>query len=86
MTKQKGKATWANECNRKHAALKQAATMRATMKNTCDMLFTQAVNLLYETENDPKVERAPYRSMQRAIDFPACHGLAGIQPHPIAYH
>ncbi len=63
MTKQKGKAARANECNRKCTALKQAATMRATMKNTRDMLFTQAVNLMHETENDPQVERAPYRSM-----------------------
>jgi len=62
---------------------KQASTMHVTMKNTCGMLFTQAV---YETENDLKEKRASYRPMQRAIDFLACHGLVGIQPHQIAYH
>jgi len=84
----KGRAALEVESSLTCAALKWASTMCVTMKNTCDMLFTQAVNAMYEAENDAKGKRAPalQRSMQQANDFLVYHGLAGIQPHQITYH
>jgi len=84
--KRKGIAALANRSSCKRDASKNVAKrMRATIKATRDLLFEQTVNLMHDSENGP-VKRAPYGSMQVAIDFLALHGHAGIEPHQISYY
>jgi len=76
----------ADQSSCKRGASKHGAKMmHATMKATRDLLFSQAINLMHDSENGP-VKRAAYGSMQVAIEFLALHGHAGIEPYQIAYY
>jgi len=83
--KRKGRAAVAKHVRSKRFTLKQTPARNGEMRATRDMLFTRAVNIIHEAENGP-VERAPYGSMQLAIDYLALHGHKGVQPHQIYYH
>jgi len=83
--KRKGRAAVAKHVRSKRFTLKQTPARNGEMRATHDMLFTRAVNIMHEAENGP-VERAPYGSMQLAIDYLALHGHKGVQPHQIYYH